>query len=145
MHAATQSAPQRADAPLAAAPIDERDADVVIIGGGPGGSTAGALLAQKGWRVLLLRTFTWMIYRMTSLIMRNLIMHPRDIFGVQRAVISFWAGNVYDSGPVRRRVMMFRGIYYLSAIKHWRQAWRSVVNCNNAIRPQAIRATDGSG
>lgn len=53
MHAATQSAPQRADAPLAPAQMDERDADVVIIGGGPGVSTAGALLAQKGWRVLL--------------------------------------------------------------------------------------------
>ncbi|HZA95459.1 MAG TPA: FAD-dependent oxidoreductase, partial [Burkholderiaceae bacterium] len=58
MHAATQSAPERADAPLAAPPIDQRidelSADVVIIGGGPGGSTAGALLAQRGWRVLLL-------------------------------------------------------------------------------------------
>jgi flavin-dependent dehydrogenase len=92
-----------------------------------------------------LNTFTWMIYRMTSPIMRNLIMRPRDIFGVQRAVISFLAGDVYESGPVRRRVMMFRGIYYLSSIKHWRQAWRSVVNRNNAIRPQAICATDGSG
>ena len=46
---------QRHDAPLAGLPaIDERSVDVVIIGGGPGGSTAGALLAQKGWRVLLL-------------------------------------------------------------------------------------------
>ena len=92
-----------------------------------------------------LKTFTWMIYRMTSPIMRNLIMNPRNIFGVQRAVISFLAGDVYDPGPVRRRVMMFRGIYYLSSIKHWRQAWRSVVNRHNAIRPQAICATDGSG
>ena len=92
-----------------------------------------------------LKTFTWMIYRMTSPIMRNLIMQPRDIFGVQRAVISFLAGDVYDSGPVRRRVMMFRGIYYLSALKHWRTAWHSVLNRKNAIRPQAICATDGSG
>ena len=92
-----------------------------------------------------LKTFTWMIYRMTSPIMRNLIMKPRNIFGVQRAVISFLAGDVYDSGPVRRRVMIFRGIYYLSSMKHWRQAWRSVVNRNKAIRPQAICATDGSG
>ena len=77
--------------------------------------------------------------------MRNLIMHPRDIFGVQRAVISFLAGDVYDSGPARRRVMMFRGIYYLGALKHWRQTWRSVVNRSHAIGPQAICATDGSG
>ena len=54
MHAVTQSAPQRADAPLAVPPIDHRDAGVVIIGGGPGVCTAGPLLAQKGWRVLLL-------------------------------------------------------------------------------------------
>ncbi len=92
-----------------------------------------------------LKTFTWMIYRMTSPIMRNLIMNPRNIFDVQRAVISFLAGDVYNSGPVRRRVMVFRGIYYLSALKHWRRAWASVVNRKNAIQPQAICATDGSG
>jgi flavin-dependent dehydrogenase len=92
-----------------------------------------------------LKTFTWMIYRMTSPIMRDLIMRPRDIFGVQRAVISFLAGDVYDPGPVRRRVMAFRGIYYLSSLKHWRRAWRTVLNRKNAIRPQTIYATDGSG
>ena len=92
-----------------------------------------------------LKTFTWMIYRMTSPIMRDLIMKPRDLFGVQRAVISFLAGDVYDSGPVRRRVMAFRGIYYLSALKHWRRTWRSVLTRKNAIRAQTIYATDGSG
>jgi 2-polyprenyl-6-methoxyphenol hydroxylase-like FAD-dependent oxidoreductase len=28
-------------------------ADVVVIGGGPGGSTTATMLARKGWRVLL--------------------------------------------------------------------------------------------
>ena len=72
-------------------------------------------------------------------------MQPRDIFGVQRAVISFLAGDVYDSGPVRRRMIAFRGIYYLSSIKHWPSSGRSVVNRKSAIRPQTIFATDGSG
>ncbi|MCZ6673254.1 MAG: NAD(P)/FAD-dependent oxidoreductase [Verrucomicrobia bacterium] len=31
-----------------------KDVDVLIIGGGPAGSTAGALLAEKGWKVLIL-------------------------------------------------------------------------------------------
>jgi len=82
---------------------------------------------------------------MTSPIMRDLIMKPRNIFGIQRAVISFLAGDVYESGPVRRRVLMFRAIYYISALKHWRRAWQSVVNRRNAILPQTICATDGSG
>ena len=33
---------------------DGQDADVVVIGGGPGGSTAAALMAQRGLRVVLL-------------------------------------------------------------------------------------------
>ena len=92
-----------------------------------------------------LKTFMWMIYRMTSPVMRDLIMEPRDIFGVKRAVISFLAGDVYDPGPVRRRMFAFRGIYYLSSLKHWPRALRATLNRKSAIRPQTIFATDGSG
>ena len=70
---------------------------------------------------------------------------PRDIFGVKRAVISFLAGDVYDPGPVRRRMFAFRGIYYLSSLKHWPRALRATLNRKSAIRPQTIFATDGSG
>jgi len=55
MHAASHTTSRHPGARLApSAAIDELDTDVVIIGGGPGGCTAGALLVQEGWRVLLL-------------------------------------------------------------------------------------------
>jgi flavin-dependent dehydrogenase len=92
-----------------------------------------------------LATFSWMIYRMTSPVMRDLLMAPRDDFGIKRAVISFLAGDVYQPGPVRRRIYAFRAIYYLSALLDWRRAWTATRNRKRAIQPQAIYATDGSG
>lgn len=92
-----------------------------------------------------LATFSWMIYRMTSPVMRDLLMAPRDVFGVKRAVISFLAGDVYQPGPVRRRIYAFRAIYYISAALDWRRAWAAMKNRRRAIQPQAIYATDGSG
>ena len=46
-------APNAAAVGLAAASPEYR-CDVLVIGGGPGGSTISAFLAQKGWKVVLL-------------------------------------------------------------------------------------------
>ena len=39
---------------MAPAPSADLSADVVVIGGGPGGSTTATMLARQGWQVLLL-------------------------------------------------------------------------------------------
>jgi hypothetical protein len=74
-----------------------------------------------------LRTFSWMIYRMTSPAMRNLIMGPENVFGVVSGTISFLAGDVFRGGPVRWRLYFFRALYYafsLAALPASLRAWR---------------------
>jgi len=74
-----------------------------------------------------LRTFSWMIYRMTSPAMRNLIMGPKDVLDVVAAVVSFLAGDVFRSGRVRWRLYFFRALYYafsLAALPASLRAWR---------------------
>jgi flavin-dependent dehydrogenase len=78
------------------------------------------------------KTFSWLIYRMTSPIIRQLFMRPRNLMRVEDAVISLLAGQVFEgAGPVRRRLWLFRGIYYLNcafalptAIRGWRNRRR---------------------
>jgi flavin-dependent dehydrogenase len=91
------------------------------------------------------RQFSWMIYRITKPSMRYLMLNPGDVLGVKRAVISLLAGDVFRDGPVWWRLMFFRSIYYSLTLRNLRASiaqWRSH---KQAIIPQAIQATDGSG
>jgi flavin-dependent dehydrogenase len=86
-----------------------------------------------------LRLFSWMIYRMTSPAIRELIMNPKNIFGVESAMISFLAGDVFRRGAVYRRLLLFRVLYYannLAAVRTNARAWWR--------RRQAIRATESA-
>jgi len=70
-------------------------------------------------------TFSWIIYRMTNPVIRKLFMAPRNFLGVQSAVVSLLAGDVFRAGPVRPRLYLFRVIYYLNFIAHWPTAFRA--------------------
>ena len=69
--------------------------------------------------------FSWIIYRMTNPVIRKLFMAPRNVFGVQSAVVSLLAGDVFRSGPVRPRLYLFRLIYYVNFIAQWPTAYRA--------------------
>ncbi len=70
--------------------------------------------------------FSWIIYRMTSPVIRKLFMAPRDFLGVQSAVVSLLAGDVFrGGGPVRPRLYLFRVIYYINFISQWPTAFRA--------------------
>jgi flavin-dependent dehydrogenase len=71
------------------------------------------------------RSFSWIIYRMTNPVIRKLFMAPRNFLGVQSAVVSLLAGDVFRAGPVRPRLYLFRVIYYVNFIHQWPTAFRA--------------------
>ncbi len=82
-----------------------------------------------------LARFSWMIYRMTSPAMRRLIMDPKDVLGVESAVISFLAGDVFSSGPVWRRLLAFRALYYATSLASLPSAMRAWARRRRNIQP----------
>jgi len=63
-----------------------------------------------------LRLFSWFIYRVTSPIMRDLLMRPRNVLGVVNGVVSLLAGDIYGGRGVRWRIRLFQLIYYLRCL-----------------------------
>jgi len=92
-----------------------------------------------------LATFCWMIYRMTTPAMRDMVMSPRNPIGIKSAVVSMLAGDVYRRGPIWWRLMCFRAIYYGNLLRLGRRSLAAWRRRRLAIQPQAIHATDGSG
>ena len=82
-----------------------------------------------------LTRFSWFIYRMTSPIIRRLFMDPRNALGVQDAVTSLLAGQVFErAGPVQPRLWLFRLIYYANCVRSLPTALRSWRNRKRAIQ-----------
>ncbi len=63
-----------------------------------------------------LGVFSWFIYRITTPAIRDLFMHPRNIFNVKGAVISVLAGDLFRKTRLGPSLWAFRSIYY---IKSW--------------------------
>jgi flavin-dependent dehydrogenase len=76
-----------------------------------------------------LGTFSWLIYRMTSPVIRRMFMMPRNVMRVEDAVVSLLAGQVFDrAGPVKTRIWLFRAFYYatcLTSLPTTLRAWRN--------------------
>lgn len=62
------------------------------------------------------RAFSWFIYRFNSPAMRYLFAHPTDRLDLRRGVVSMLAGDVFDNGPVRRRLGLFKAIHAIASV-----------------------------
>lgn len=72
-----------------------------------------------------LKVFSWIIYRMTTPVMRNLFMHPSNQFRLQETLLSVLAGDLYGYTPIQPRLMLFKIIYYLQSIAMFKESYRA--------------------
>lgn len=86
-----------------------------------------------------LKGFTWLIFRMTTPVMRELLMNPRNIFGIESAVIATLAGDVHDNPKARSRMRLFKLIYYVRSLATLPQSIRAHYNRRRLIRPEVFQ------
>ncbi len=60
-----------------------------------------------------LNRFSWFIYRMTRPAIRSLFMAPRNYFRIEEAVLALLSGDVGVNSPIRSRLTLFKGLFYL--------------------------------
>lgn len=70
-------------------------------------------------------TVSWFIYRFTSPAMQELFMAPRQIFGIQQAIISMLAGDLFRKTPTRAPIAIFKAVFYLTFALNFSRAWVS--------------------
>lgn len=63
-----------------------------------------------------IRRFSWFIFRFTSPAMGWLFANPRNIWGIEGAMISMLGGDVFDNEPALRRLHVFRALYFLRSL-----------------------------
>ena len=88
----------------------------------------------------VLKGFTWLIFRMTTPVIRQLVMHPRNVLGVENAVIAILAGDVHDNPRARLGMVLFKFIYYMGCLARLPSSLRAYYQRRHLIRPESSGA-----
>jgi flavin-dependent dehydrogenase len=81
---------------------------------GSKGDASRALAAFDAEMRQALSRFSWYIYRITRPAIRNLFMNPKNYFRIEEAMLSLLSGDVFGPSPIRSRLMLFKGAYYVN-------------------------------
>jgi flavin-dependent dehydrogenase len=68
--------------------------------------------------------FAFFIYRFNGPVMQQLFREPKNIWQLEQGVISMLAGDLFDTPKVLRRLRLFKLVYAIVGLRHWRR-WRS--------------------
>ena len=69
------------------------------------------------------RDYSWFIYRVTNPTIRDMFMHPQNIFKVKQGLMSLLAADLGHGLPYRLSLVMFKLVYYVVSLTHWRRTY----------------------
>jgi hypothetical protein len=67
--------------------------------------------------------------------MRDLLMNPRDLLGVKRAVLSVLAGDIFGKTPIWNSLRIFKAIYLLTSVFNLRRTLRGLRQHAASMQP----------
>jgi flavin-dependent dehydrogenase len=70
-----------------------------------------------------LKTVSWLIHRFNSPVIYSLFKVPRNDFRMKEAIISLLSGDVYSDTPIRKPLLVFKLIYYITCLGMLPKAW----------------------
>jgi flavin-dependent dehydrogenase len=85
--------------------------------------------------------FSWFIFRFTTPAMAWLFANPRNVLGIEQAVISMLAGDIFENEPALRRLHIFRGLYLLQSLRTFKQSVASMFARRRRVHAQFVGGT----
>jgi len=67
--------------------------------------------------------YSWIIFRVTNPTIRDMFMHPQNMFRVKEALMSMLAGDIFGKTPIWGALRMFKAIYYMVSLGNFRRSF----------------------
>ena len=67
--------------------------------------------------------YSWSIFRVTNPTIRDMFMHPKNMFRVKEALMSMLAGDIFGKTPIWGALRMFKAIYYAISLGNFRRSF----------------------
>ena len=78
--------------------------------------------------------YSWIIFRVTNPTIRDMFMHPQNMFRVKEALMSMLAGDIFGKTPIWGALRVFKAIYYMISIANLRRSFAGWKRHRVAIR-----------
>ncbi|RZL66297.1 MAG: NAD(P)/FAD-dependent oxidoreductase [Variovorax sp.] len=69
------------------------------------------------------RDYSWFIYRVTNPTIRDMFMHPKNVFNAKQGLMSLLAADLEPAPGYRRSLFMFKVVYYFVSLINFRRTW----------------------